>query len=218
MASVPLLRRLELVALRPDATQADIELLCAEARQHSCLAVNVCTSRIQLAANLLEDTTVKIGALIAFPFGACDSDVKRFETESAIDNGAQEIEFVINPGWLKEGNDRALLREMRDIREAAEERTVKATIEMGLLTPDEIRRAAALVVEAELQFVVTATGCAPAPPSLEGIQQIRDAAGPELGIKAVGGIVHPEQAEQWIIAGANRIGVFDLSTFLPANS
>lgn len=209
-----MIRRLELIALRPDSTRAGIEQLCAAARQHGCMSVCVPGTRVELAATLLDEMPVKVAALIGFPFGTSDTDVKRLEIEAAIDSGAQELDFVVNHGWLKDGNDRAVVREMRDLREAAEERPLKAVIELALLNEDEIRRATLLALEAELQFIVTATGCAARPTSVEDVQALRAIAGPELGIKAVGGIDDIEQARALIRAGANRLGVLSLDPFV----
>ncbi len=191
-----------------------MEAACREAARHGCLAVSLCSSRVELAAAVLEGCPVKVSALVGFPFGAALTDVKRFEVEAAIDAGAQELEFVINLGWLKEGSYASLLREMRDIREASDGRPVKAVIEMGLLSRDETYRVTDLIFEAELQFLVTATGCAPVLPSVEAIRDLRERAGPDLGVKVVGAMQNRDQAQAMIDAGANRLGVFALEPFL----
>lgn len=213
VSELSLSRRLDLTVLRPDASRADLERLCAEARKLACQAVCVSGSRVELVASLLDESPVKVSALIGFPFGAADSDVKRYEIEAAVDAGAQEFDVVINPGWVKDGADAVLLRELRDLREAAEERPVKAIVEVGLLTFDEVRRAAALIVEAELQFLVTGTGCGGHLMTPDEIVSLREAIGPELGLKAVGGVSSREAAEALIAAGANRFGAFDPAPF-----
>lgn len=216
MSAIPLHRRLDLICLRPDASRSDYLQLCSEARQAECQAFCVPGSRVELAAELLDGSGVKVAALVGFPFGTSDSDVKRYEVEAAVDAGAQEIEVVLHPGLLKDGADRVVLRELRDVREAADERPVKAILELGVLTPEEIRRAGQLVLEAELQFIVTATGCAARATSATDLRNLREAVGGELGIKAVGGVLNPETAEALIAAGASRVGVFSLAPFLPA--
>jgi deoxyribose-phosphate aldolase len=208
--SLPLLRRAELIILRPDASRADIENICADARARECLAVCVPGARVELAATLLEESPVKVAALIGFPFGNAETDVKRFEIEAALEAGAQELDVVLNHGWIRDGDERRLAREIRDLREAAEERPLKIIIELGLLNADEARRTAQIIVEAEAQFLVTATGCAGRATTEADIRLLREAVGPELGIKAVGGIVDHAQAQAIIDAGANRVGVFDL--------
>lgn len=212
-----MLRRLDLIVLRPDASRAEIERLCRQAREHECLAVCVPGSRVALAAAILEESTVKVSALIGFPFGTSDSDTKRFEIEAAIDAGAQEFDVVVNPGMLRDQDDRRLLRELRDLREAADERPVKAILELALLSREEMIRGAQSIREAELQFAVTATGCGSRATRPEDVGDLREAAGEELGLKAVGGITTPADAEALVAAGANRLGVFDLKPFLPVD-
>src|SRR5437868_2158846 len=101
--------------LKADATASEIERLCAEARTHGFYAVCVNGCHVDLARHLLEDSDVKVATTVGFPLGAMESDVKRYETEAAVDAGAQEIDAVINIGWLKERRDGPLLRELRDI-------------------------------------------------------------------------------------------------------
>jgi deoxyribose-phosphate aldolase len=107
--------------LKADATAKDIEQLCAEAREFGFYSVCVNGCRVDQARTLLEDSPIKVAAVVGFPLGAMDADAKRFETEAAIDAGAQEIDVVINIGRLKDGNHKYVLRELRDVVEAAEE-------------------------------------------------------------------------------------------------
>src|SRR4051794_33959246 len=117
-----LARYIDHTLLQPEATREDVTRLCAEAREHGFHGVCVHGSRVELAFSLLEDSDIKVTSLVGFPLGASDSDVKRYETEVAIDQGAQEIEMMINLGRLKDGDHGYVLRELRDIAEAAEER------------------------------------------------------------------------------------------------
>ena len=135
-----LARHIDHTLLRADATAADIQQLCAEAREYHFWAVCVNPSRVALAGSLLEDSDVKVNAVIGFPLGATDGDAKRFETEIAIDLGAQEIDLVLNLGRLRDGDDRAVLRELRDVVEAAESVPVKVILETCLLTHEEKQR------------------------------------------------------------------------------
>ena len=107
-------RRLESVLIAPEATRSDVAGACAEASRIGLAAVCIQSSRVAQAVALLEDTATKVVALVGFPWGAADADVKRYETEVALDHGAQEIEFFLNTGRLKDGEARYLLREMRD--------------------------------------------------------------------------------------------------------
>lgn len=212
---IPMARRLDLISLRPDAGRADVESLCREAMLHQCQAVCVPGSRVALAAALLEESEVKVSALVGFPFGNADGDVKRYEIEAALDAGAQEFDVVLNLGRLRDGDDAGLLRELRDLREAAEERPVKAVIELASVgVGDDLKRVVEAVMEAEWQFLVTATGCAIRPTTPEDLVRIREVAGPELGLKAVGLVHTRPEAEALVAAGANRIGVFQAGPFV----
>jgi len=192
--------------LRPDATAADIERLCAEARQHHFHAVCVNGSRVALAAARLEDTGILTAAVVGFPFGAADAETKRFETESVIDLGAQEIDLVLNVGRLLDGDDRAVLREMRDVVEAAEVVPVKVILEMCLLTEEQKRRACSLAVEAGVKMVKTSTGFSTGGATVEDVRLLRECVGPRIGVKASGGIRDTATALAMIEAGATRLG------------
>ncbi len=192
--------------LKPEATGADMRKLCAEALEHHFWSVCVHGSRVALAASLLEASDVKVAAVIGFPLGASDGDVKRFEAETAIDLGAQELDVVINIGRLKDGDDRAILRELRDIVEAAEGVPVKVIIETCLLTDDEKRRACSLVIESGAQFVKTSTGFGSGGATLDDVRLLRSLVGPGFGVKASGGIRDAQTALAMVEAGASRLG------------
>ena len=154
MKAQDLARCIDHTLLRADAVAKDIERLCAEAREHRFYAVCVNGSWVVQARHLLDGSAVKVATVVGFPLGAMDSDTKRFETEAAIDNGAQEIDVVINLGRLKDGNYDYVLRELRDVAEAADERPVKVILETGLLTHEEKIRACRLVLgQLEQQLV-----------------------------------------------------------------
>jgi deoxyribose-phosphate aldolase len=197
----------------PQATRQDVERLCAEARQHRFHGVCVHGSRVELAASLLEDTEVKVACLVGFPLGAMDSDVKRYEAEAAIDQGAQEIEAVINIGRLKDGDHRFVVRELRDIAEAAEERPVKAVLETALLTAEEIHAACQLALDSGVNFVTAGTGWTELP-SVAQVKALRAAVGIKFGVKAAGPIANATVAWEYIQAGATRLGMFDSLTVI----
>ncbi len=205
LAPQQLARHIEHTLLKPEATANDIEKLCAEAREYGFFAVCVNGSRVEFARALLEDTPVKVAAVVGFPLGAMESDVKRFETEAAIDSGAQEIDMVLNLGRLKDGDDAYVLRELRDVVEAADERVVKVILETGLLTRDEKIRACGLVLESGAHFVKTSTGFSGGA-TIEDVKLLRELVGPEFGVKASGGIRDAATALALIEAGANRLG------------
>ena len=192
--------------LKADATVADIEKLCAEAREFQFNSVCVNGSWTSQATHLLEGTDVKVATVVGFPLGAMASDVKRFETEAAVDEGAQEIDVVLNIGRLKGGDDKYVLRELRDVVEAADERTVKVILETCLLTREEKIRACELVVESGAYFVKTSTGFGPAGATVEDVKLMREMVGPKFGVKASGGVRDCRTALAMIAAGATRLG------------
>ena len=201
-----LARLIDSTLLNAMATRQDIEKLCRDARTHQFRGVVVNGSRVLQAAALLEDAEVKIVAVAGFPLGAMESDAKRFETEVAVDNGAQEIEVVMNLGWLKEGNDAANLRELRDVMEAAEERPVGVMVETGLLTDAEKIRAAQLVIESGGKSVVIGTGFIGGVPTEEDARLLRDTLGEKPGVKAAGNVRDARAALALLAGGATRVG------------
>ncbi|MCS7338313.1 MAG: deoxyribose-phosphate aldolase [Verrucomicrobiae bacterium] len=201
-----LARLIDHTLLRPDATAKDIEKLCSEAREFNFYSVCVHGSRVQQARYLLEDTDVKVCCVVGFPLGAAAADVKRFETEAAVDDGAHEIDVVLNVGKLKDGDDKYVLRELRDVVEAADERPVKVILETCLLTREEKIRACHLVLDSGAQFVKTSTGFGAAGATVEDVQLLREVVGPRFGVKAAGGIRDARTALAMVAAGANRLG------------
>jgi len=206
LTSADLARYIDHTLLKTDASAKDIEKLCAEARTNCFYSVCVNGSRVELARHLLEETDVKVACVVGFPLGAMDADAKRFETEAAIDNGAQEIDLVVNVGRIKDGDDKAVLRELRDIVEAADERPLKVILETCLLTRDEKIRVCQLAVEAGAHFVKTSTGFSTGGATVEDIKLLREIVGPKFGVKASGGIRDTQAALAMIEAGATRLG------------
>ena len=192
--------------LKADATAKDIEKLCAEARENQFYSVCVNGSRVGPARHFLEGTNVKVASVVGFPLGAMSSDAKRFETEAAIDDGAHEIDVVLNVGRLKDGDDKYVLRELRDVVEAADEWPVKVILETCLLTREEKIRACKLVVESGAHFVKTSTGFSTGGATVDDVKLMRETVGPKFGVKASGGIRDSKTALAMIAAGATRLG------------
>lgn len=192
--------------LRADATAADIERLCQEARDWGFHAVCVHGSRVLQAAHRLEDSGVRVVAVAGFPLGAMDADVKRFECESLVDLGAQELDVVLNVGRLKDGDDRYVLRELRDVVEAAGGVPVKVILECALLTEDEKRRASSMAVESGARWVKTSTGFGPGGATVDDVALLRSIVGPDFGVKASGGIRDLATVVALMDAGADRMG------------
>lgn len=195
--------------LKPDATRAQIEQLCAEARRYRFKSVCVNPVWVTTCAELLAATPeVLVCTVIGFPLGASLSEVKAFEAERAIAGGAREVDMVMNIGALKSG-DRALVE--RDIRAVVEVAHAggarcKVILETGLLTPDEITDACVIARAAGADFVKTSTGFGPGGATVADILLMRRAVGPEMGVKASGGVRTFEDVQALVAAGATRIG------------
>jgi len=192
--------------LKADAAVKDIEILCAEAREHHFYSVCVNGSWVGPARHFLEGTDVKVASVVGFPLGAVAADVKRFETEAAIDDGAHEIDVVLNIARLKDGDDKYVLRELIDVAEAADEHTVKVILETCLLTDEQKVRACKLVVESGAHFVKTSTGFSTSGATVADVKLMRETVGPKFGVKASGGIRDTKTALAMIAAGATRLG------------
>jgi deoxyribose-phosphate aldolase len=189
------------------AKRGDVEKLCTDAKDYQFHSVCVNVSRIELARTLLEDTDVKVTALIGWPLGATDTDVKRYEAEVAADLGAHEIDYVINLGCLKDGNTGSVLREMRDIVEAADERPVKAVIESHLLTRVEKIEVCKMAIDSGVKFISTATGYHTPSADLDDIALLKETMGNEVGIKVFAFLRDAATLQQYLEAGATRLGI-----------
>ena len=192
--------------LKQDATSEQIKQRCEEAIEYNFHSVCINGSRIVEARHFLDGSDVQVCTVVGFPLGACDGDAKRYETETAVDLGADEIDMVINVGLLKDGKDDALKREIRDVVEAADDRIVKVILETCLLSDEEIKRACEIVVAAEAHFVKTSTGFAGGGATEEHVRLMRDTVEQKAGVKASGGIRDAATANKMIQAGATRLG------------
>ncbi|UII54927.1 deoxyribose-phosphate aldolase [Cytobacillus spongiae] len=193
--------------LKADATKEQVEKLCSEANEYKFASVCVNPTWVQTASNLLKDSGVDICTVIGFPLGATTPETKAFETKNAIENGATEVDMVINIGALKDGNDELVERDIRAVVEAAKGKALtKVIIETCLLTEEEKVRACELSVKAGADFVKTSTGFSTGGATAEDIALMRKTVGPDLGVKASGGVRSAEDAEKMIQAGATRIG------------
>ena len=192
--------------LKPEATIEDIIALCREATEHRFVAVCVNPVFVGLAAHLLAGTEVKVATVVGFPLGATSSLVKAFETKTAIEAKADEIDMVMNIGAAKSGQWQAVTEDIRQVVEAADGHIVKVIIETGLLTDAEKRQACQAIIAAGAHYVKTSTGFGPGGATVEDIELFRAEVSPQVAIKASGGIRTREQAMAMITAGANRIG------------
>jgi deoxyribose-phosphate aldolase len=194
-------------ALKPETTKAQIETLCAEAKEYKFASVCVNPTWIETAAALLKGTDVKVCTVIGFPLGATTVETKAFETKDAIAKGATEVDMVINIGALKDKNDELVERDIRAVVDAAKGKALtKVIIESSLLTEEEKVRACELSVKAGADFVKTSTGFSTGGATVEDIALMRKTVGSDLGVKASGGVRDRAGALAMVEAGATRIG------------
>ncbi|MBU1218438.1 deoxyribose-phosphate aldolase [Myxococcota bacterium] len=193
--------------LKPDATEDQVRKLCEEARKHSFASVCVNPSWVSLCSRMLAGSTVKVCTVIGFPLGATTSTAKAIETRDAIANGAHEIDMVINVGALKSGNDALVKDDIEAVVAAAKGRgIVKVILETALLTREEKVKACLLSKMAGADFVKTSTGFVPGGATVEDIALMRETVGPDMGVKASGGIRDTKTAKDMVAAGATRLG------------
>ena len=192
--------------LKPDASQEQIETLIEEAKKYDFASVCVNPTWVNFAAQALKATDVKVCTVIGFPLGANTPELKAFETSDAIQNGANEIDMVINIGALKSRNFDLVERDIRAVVEAAKGTLVKVIIETCLLTDDEKVKACQIAQKAGADFVKTSTGFSTGGATVEDVALMRKTVGPDMGVKASGGARSYEDALAFIKAGATRIG------------
>jgi deoxyribose-phosphate aldolase len=193
--------------LKADATKEQVKTLCEEAKQYSFASVCVNPTWVQYASELLSGTEVEVCTVIGFPLGATTSATKAFETANAIENGATEVDMVINIGALKDKNYDLVKEDITAVVDAAKGKALtKVIIETSLLTDEEKEKACVLAVEAGTDYVKTSTGFSTGGATVEDIALMRKTVGPDIGVKASGGVRSSEDTEKMIAAGATRIG------------
>ena len=209
-ADVPLdlARYIDHTLLRPDATDAEIDRMCSEAREFEFASVCVNPTWVKRTATNLRGTSVLACSVIGFPLGASTSEIKAMEARKALRDGAREVDMVINVGALKSGDFDLVSRDIAKVVDAAHEvgAICKVIIETALLTDEEKVIASALAKAAKADFVKTSTGFGPGGASTYDVALMREAVGPDMGIKASGGVKTSQDAEDMIAAGATRIG------------
>lgn len=192
--------------LKQDATKDAIVKLCEEAKEHDFASVCVNPGWVPLCAKLLSGTDVKVCTVIGFPLGATTSATKAFETKDAVNNGAQEVDMVINVGALKGGDDEYVYNDIKAVVDASGDAHTKVIIETCLLTDEEKVKACELSVKAGADFVKTSTGFSTGGATVHDVALMRKTVGDKCGVKASGGIHTREEMLALIDAGATRIG------------
>lgn len=193
--------------LKADATEDEIKQICEEAKKYSFASVCVNPVWVKYCHSLLQDSDVKVCTVIGFPLGASTTETKVFETTNAISNGATEIDMVLAIGALKNKDTELVEKDIRAVVEAANGQALtKVIIETSLLTQDEKILACQLAVKAGADYVKTSTGFSTGGATVDDIRLMRSVVGPNVGVKASGGVRNRTDAENMIAAGATRIG------------
>jgi deoxyribose-phosphate aldolase len=208
MKGSQLARRIDHTMLKPDATPAEIEQLCEEALRYRFASVCVNPSYVPLATAKLGDTEVKVCTVIGFPLGATTTTAKACEAEQALDDGATELDMVLQLGALKSGDYDRVEEDIAVVAAVCHEGggLLKVIIETALLSDEEKVRACEIAQGAEANFVKTSTGFAASGAKVGDVRLMRQTVGPQMGVKAAGGIHSYEEAMAMIEAGADRIG------------
>ncbi|GAB7232320.1 deoxyribose-phosphate aldolase [Facklamia hominis] len=192
--------------LKAQATRSEIERLCQEAKKYQFMSVCVNPYWVAYANELLHDTSVKVCTVIGFPLGANTSSVKAFEAKEAVKTGADEVDMVINVGLVKDGLWDQVQADIKAVVDAAKPALVKVIIETCLLEHDEIVNSCQAAQQARADFVKTSTGFSTGGATVDDVALMRQTVGPDMGVKASGGIHTFEEAQALIEAGASRLG------------
>lgn len=192
--------------LKPDATPAQVEKLCAEAREYKFASVCVNPYYVALAAKLLAGSDVKVCTVIGFPLGMNDTCIKAAEAAQAVADGADELDMVINIGMHKSGNVAFTEADIKAVVDAGQGKLVKVIIETGLLTDEEKVSACQAAMRAGADYVKTCTGFSGGAATVHDIALMRATVGPDMGVKASGGVRDYATAKALVEAGATRIG------------
>lgn len=220
MERAELARMIDHTMLKPDATHAELHALCDEAKKYGVASVCVNSLNVWFVHKELKGTGIRTCSVVAFPLGAMASAAKAFEASCAIEDGAEEIDMVMDIASAKAGNWRKVKEDIEEVLDACEESgnaLLKVILECCLLTDEEKREACRIAKEAGADFVKTSTGFAKGGATVEDVRLLREAVGPEMGVKAAGGIRDFETACAMVEAGANRIGTSSAAKILGEN-
>ena len=193
--------------LKPVATESDIIQLCEEAKQYDFWSVCVNSSFVSLAHKFLAEHPVKVCSVVGFPLGTMSTEAKAFEAATAIKDGAEEVDMVINLGFLKSRDYKAALEDIIAVKKAIGDYTLKVILETCYLTKEEIIKACELCVEAKADFVKTSTGFGTGGATLADVKIMKKTVKGQAKIKASGGIRDHETAMHYLALGVDRLGV-----------
>ncbi|MDH3680915.1 MAG: deoxyribose-phosphate aldolase [Acidimicrobiia bacterium] len=203
-----LARYIDHTALKPETTAAEIDKLCEEAERFRFASVCVNPAWVKRAATNLRGSSVKVCSVIGFPLGATPPEVKAFEARRAIRDGAREVDMVVNIGALKSGDHEVVRTDIEKVVDSAHEAgaIVKVILETVLLTDEEKVVASSLAKKAKADFVKTSTGFSTGGATVYDVALLRETVGPDMGVKAAGGVRTKSDVEDMLAAGATRIG------------
>jgi deoxyribose-phosphate aldolase len=201
-----LAKMIDHTVLKPDTKSSKVKEICEEALDYSFAAVCINPVHAAYAAKLLADSSVKVCCVVGFPLGANKSEVKAFEAREAVKDGAHEIDMVMNVGAMRDKDYALVQRDMEAVVAASGDAHTKVILETGLLIDDEKVKACLMAKDAGLDFVKTSTGFGPMGATPHDVKLMRDTVGPNMGVKAAGGIRSFKEAYQVIEAGADRLG------------
>ncbi len=192
--------------LKPTTTERQIIDLCNEAKKYEFFSVCVNSCYVPLAKQLLSKTSVKVVSVIGFPLGATATEAKVFEAKNAVNEGADEIDMVINMGFLRSKNYLAVFKDISDVKSAIGKIPLKVILEISELSKNEIVKASEICVDAKVDFIKTSTGFSKSGATLTAVKIIKKTIKDQAKIKASGGIRDLETALKYLDAGADRIG------------
>ena len=200
-----ILKHVDHTLLSPQATWDEIRQICDDAIKYHTASVCIPPSYVKQASKYLGES-VKVCTVIGFPNGYSTTAVKAFETEDALANGAKEIDMVINIGWLKDKRYELIEDEIKKLKSICKDKVLKVIIETCLLTDEEKVKACELAKEAGADFVKTSTGFSTGGAKAADVALMRKTVGPDMGVKASGGIHNADEAQAMVDAGASRLG------------
>ena len=192
--------------LKPTATKSDIIKLCNEAKEHEFFSVCVNSCYVKLAKKELKKSTVKVCSVIGFPLGAMSTKAKVFEAKQALKDGADEIDMVINVGFLKSYDLKKVYKDIKAVKKIMPENTLKVILETCYLDKEEILKASTLALKAKADFIKTSTGFGTGGATIEDVKLMKEVAGDKMKIKASGGVRDAKKAQEYIDLGVSRLG------------
>lgn len=218
MINKPIEQFIDHTLLKADSTETHIKNLCEEAIKYNFYAVCINSCYLPLAKKLLLDSNVKLATVVGFPLGAVSTKAKLEEAKYAMEEGADEVDMVINLGWFKSAKYSEVQNEIMALKNCLDNKVLKVIIETCYLSPDEIKYASKLVLKGKADFVKTSTGFGSRGASFNDIALIKEAVGDVIKIKASGGIKDRSTAEEFIQMGVSRLGTSSGITILNKNN